>query len=478
MTPKISVILTTYNRYKKLKRAVKSVLSQTFKEWELIIVDDCSNKDAKQIQNYCKKIANKDSRISYVRRSSNFGQHTRPKNEGTKLAHSSYIAYLDDDNEYRRDHLQVLWKYMESFDVDVVYGDRWLIDETGSGKNTLGIAAEFNYGLLSQQNFIDTSDVLIKKEAIEKIGGWDESLPKFADWNLWIRMAKNGASFKHIPIIITDYYVHRGCNQFKHDSGIDPQTGRAAPTFQPDGCKIWPDTTSYGVKPKTKVAIFTLTMDRLDYTKKMYSSMMKTAGYEFDWFVVDNGSKDKTVEFLQGKAFRLATNSKNFGISKASNQALDRIKEDGPYDVIIKIDNDCQFLTNDWLKEIVDLLERNKMLIVSPRVEGLRDNPGGVPRTRYFYIGHHFLGMAPHIGGICCAADAKIYENFRWEEEDFLHGEQDYVFSKYVTGQQKILAYMENLIVEHIDTTAGQLKTYPKYEQAKTKLKTKKYKHS
>jgi glycosyltransferase involved in cell wall biosynthesis len=466
--PKISVIMTTYERPKLLKRAVKSVLNQTFEDWELIIIDDYS-KD--RTQRICERFAKKDGRIRYIRRDSNFGQHTRPKNEATRAARADLIAYLDDDNTYRRDHLQVLWKYLK--DNDVVYGDRWLIDETGRGKDAKGISMNFKPQALYQFNYIDTSDVLIRKEAIESVGGWDESLPKFADWNLWTRMAKAGLKFQRVPIIITDYYVHRGCNQFKSQTGINPRTGRPLPTFDPAGCKIWPDKTTYGERPKQRVAIFTLTMNRLGYTKRMYESMSKTAGYGFDWFVVDNGSTDGTKKWLGKKPKELIANEENVGISKGSNQALDAIG-DG-YDIIIKVDNDCLFMTGDWLVDIVDLFESQRSMVVSPRVEGLRDNPGGVPRTQYVYVGDHFLGLAPHLGGICCAAPPKAYYQFRWEEDDFLHGEQDYVFSQHAIKRGYLLCYMENLIVEHMRTTAGQEKDYPLYFEQRKSLKTTRY---
>lgn len=472
--PKISVVITTFNRLKELKKAVDSVLSQTFKDWELIIIDDCSDKDEKRLKNYLKKLSSKDSRIRHVIRSTNFGQHTRPKNEGSRMANAPYVAYLDDDNRYRRDHLQILYTYIEKWkDIDVVYGDRWLIDKTGQGKDMMGITSDFNFSRLSQQNYIDTSDVLIKKEWLEKVGGWDEELPKFADWNLWVRLAKAGAKFKRIPIIITDYCVHRGCNQFKFNSGVDPNTGLVLPTFQPDGCFIWPEKTLYGKRPELKVAVFTLTMNRLDYTKRMHKSMLKMAKYPFDWFVIDNASIDGTKEWLNGKVKVAFANSENYGISKGSNQALDLIGD--KYDIVIKVDNDCEFLTEGWLKEIVDLFNRNRKLVVSPRVEGLRDNPGGVPRQRYIYIGEHFMGTAPHLGGICCAALSEIYKDFRWEEKDFFHGEQDYVFSQYATKQGFLLAYMENIIVEHIDTTSGQEEQYPEYFKEKVSLKTMRY---
>jgi len=461
-----------------LKRAVKSVLKQTFTEWELIIVDDHSIDD--KTQKICERFVNKDSRIRYIRNRTNSGTHAFGKNQGIKVAKSELIAYLDDDNEYRKDHLQVLYKYIGS--KDIVYGDRWLKDMTGKGKDTMGITSDFNAQRLQTQNYIDTSDVLMKKSCLLEIGGWDESLPKFADWNLWVRCAKAGFTFARIPIIITDYYVHLGCNQFKHDSGIDPITRFPKPTFEPDACKIYPDRTSIGERSPLKVAIFTLTFDRLDYTKRMYKSMSEKAGYPFDWFIIDNGSKDGTKEWIkdfkytEGKKHMVRTwlfNKQNVGISKASNQALDLIGND--YDIIIKADNDCEFMTDGWLKTIVDLYERQKRIIVSPRVEGLRDSPGGVPRERFFYVGDHFLGLAPHLGGICIASPGTTYKDFRWEDDDFLHGDQDFVFSQYAISNQYMLAYMENVIVEHMDSSWGQEKKYPEYTARRKDLKLTKY---
>ena len=466
--PLVSVILTTYQRPYRLKKAVKSIIKQTFQDWELIIVDDYSND--KKTKKICEKFVSKDSRIRYIGRSSNFGQHTRPKNEGTKVAQANLIAYLDDDNEYRRDHLQVLYKYLG--ENDIVYGDRWIIDDTGKHEPSLGISENFDAGLLSKTNYIDTADVLIRKECIEAVGGWDEELPKFADWNLWLRLAKAGFRFQRVPVIITDYHVHEGCNQFKSRSERDPMTGYILPTFSPDNCKIWPDKTLYGTRPELKVAVFTLTMNRLSYTKQMYKSMKEKAGYPFKWVVVDNGSTDGTQEWLGGKA-RTLFNKKNVGISKGSNQALDLIGNE--FNIIIKSDNDCLFLTNNWLKEIVDLYEKQRQFVVSPRVEGLRDTPGGVPRTQYMYVGKHFLGLAPHLGGICCVASAKIYKDFRWNEDDFLHGDQDYIFSQYAVKNGYMLAYLENMIVEHQEGVDSQIKKYPKYFEARKKQKITRY---
>lgn len=467
--------MTTYQRPKSLRKAITSVLKQTFEDWELIIVDDYSN-DGKTKQ-LCEDFVNKDSRIHYLELQFNSGTHARGKNEGFKIAKGNLIAYLDDDNQYRRDHLQTLFKYLG--ENDAVYGDRMLIDATGyvkklfgKEKRTPGVRADWNAQLLSKQNYIDTSDILLRKELLEEVGGWDESLPKFADWNLWVRLAKAGFRFKRVPIIITDYYVHEGCNSFKHVQKRDPETGREMPTFDPDDCTIWPVKTIFGEAKPLKVGIFTLTMNRLDYTKKMYKSMKSMAQYPFDWFVVDNGSNDGTKEWVKDKA-TLIDNPKNVGISKGSNQALDAIGED--YDVIIKVDNDCEFLTDNWLSDIVDIYTKQRGLVLSPRVEGLKDNPGGVPRTSYSYVGDHFIGLVPHIGGISVASYKSAYKGFRWPDEDFLHGQQDYVFSQTALRRGFTLAYLENHIVEHMYGTEGQEKRDPEYFKNRKELKTTKY---
>jgi len=477
--PLISVVLTTFQRHKRLHKAIKSVSKQFFEDWELIIIDDCSDDEGKT-RKVMEKWAKKDSRIKLMFRDENFGQHVRPKNEATKAAQADLIAYLDDDNQYRRDHLQVLYKYMG--DNDVVYGDRMLVNETNIGpkKGAMGARSDWDLQKLSQQNYIDTGDVLIKKECIEAINGWDESLEKFGDWNLWVRLGKAGYKFQHVPLVISDYYVHVGCNSFKEYKDINPLTGKEYPTFEPEACKIITENESYGKRAPLKVAIFTLTMDRLDYTKVMSSSMYDTAGYDFDWFVVDNGSKDGTAEWLRDDPRftegKLKINEKNVGISEGSNQALDMMGDD--YDLVMKVDNDCEFITENWLKDLVEVFEGQRMAVISPRVEGLRDSPGGVPRTRYIYIGEDVFGMAPHLGGISVIAPAELYKKFRWETEDFLHGEQDYTFSQYAISQGYVLLYSESHMVEHMYGTEGQEKRDPDYWHKRKEEKITKYEKS
>lgn len=461
--PTISVVLTTHEGYEKyLERAIESVLNQSYKDFELIVVKDGGTK-SKIAAEYEKK----DARVRYLHQKENFGQHPRPKNIGTLAAKGEYIAYLDADNLYRKDHLAALHREIVKTGVDVVYGDRMIVEEK-TGKKVPGVKSEFNLGLLSKQNYIDTSDVLCKKSAIDAVGGWDESLMYFADWNLWVRMAKNLASFKHLPLTITDYTYHGENNVLKARDGIN---------FDVQGCKLWPDKTSYGPRPKLKVAVYTMTMNRLRYTQETFISMREKTKYPFVHFVLDQGSTDKTWTWLMDNEKKMNlkcfTEGKNLGISAGSNYLVGKIVNYSkdwvcppelpgastippkPYDIIIKVDNDCDFLTDGWLEAVVDVYERTRGVVVSPYVEGLIDHPGGSPRVRDGYINDHYIGVVEHLGGIFSAAPAKAYETFRWKEDDFLHGFQDAIFSQEMKKQGLVLCYLENVRVEHLFPTSA-----------------------
>lgn len=485
MKPDISVVISTHERVKKLKRAIQSVFDQTFDNWEIVIVDDASD-DKGKTQRYCEKIIGKYAdKIQYIRLETNHGNHGKPKNVGIKHARADWIAFLDDDNDYLKDHLQALWVEAKKHpQIDLLYGDRWVIDESGQNEKRKGISSDFDPVRLAQQNFIDTSDVLVKKEVLMEVNGWDEELPKFADWNLWVRLAKARKVFGHVPKLITNYRMHERMNQIKKRAeegkpgGFNPQTGLILPTFDPSDVEIEANQATFKKRPPLKVAFYTLTYDRLEYTKQMFETLSENAGYKYDHFVVDNGSSDETPEWLKENKKKynikeLILNEKNVGISKGSNQALDVIGDD--YDIIIKIDNDCRVESEDVLATLVDVFKRSRDIILSPTVEGLIDSPGGVPRVRHIYIGNRLLGLTTHLGGIFVAAHKSAYKDFRWEENDFLHGMQDAIFSQSCAKRGFALAYYEDLRVEHIDSTDGQKKKYEAYFERRKKEKITKY---
>ena len=113
--PGVSIIIPTYNRGNLLQGAISSILNQTYKNWELIIVDDRSTDNTKElVRNYMKK----DKRIKYV-----VNEHKKgpggARNQGIEIAKGEYIAFLDSDDEWFKHHLKDSVKVLENEPVDV-----------------------------------------------------------------------------------------------------------------------------------------------------------------------------------------------------------------------------------------------------------------------------------------------------------------------------------------------------------------------
>jgi len=116
--PKVSIVISTYNRHELLPRALKSIEKQTFRDFEVIIVDDGSNPPVK----VNKEDYNFPIRLFRLRKNSGF--HAKPKNYAISRSRAKYICYLDDDDEFKPDHIQVLVEAIESGDYDFAYGKR------------------------------------------------------------------------------------------------------------------------------------------------------------------------------------------------------------------------------------------------------------------------------------------------------------------------------------------------------------------
>lgn len=468
MSARVSVIISTYNRKDLLKKAIRSVLDQSFPDFDLIVVDDCSpNTDAVE------KLVNSfgDPRVRFVRTDKNYGHDGHPKNVGIAMATGEYVAFLDDDDVFRRDALKILLTYAIESKMDVVYGD-YLID----GKP--GWSIDFSVSHLSQMNFIAMDVALVRREALLKVGGFDEDVPKFKDWNLWLRLQKSGANFLHIPIIVSEVSMQKESVSDRFKAEVD-EGGRVKPTyFNPADCLIYPENTSLGTQKPLKVAVYTLTMNRLEYTKRMYQSIDERAGYPFDWYVIDQGSTDGTQEWLKKltrdrgveagvRTFRYRLYEKNVGLAKGWNAIVDFIKSSGDYDIIIKVDNDAEMLSADWLKAMVGVFERNRKLILSPYVEGLDSTPGGVLRQRasgdspYMLINDRVLGLVPNIGGIVFATPIEAWDDYKFDE--LYEGNKDLLFCQHARRKGYGCFYMEELRVWHIDGTKGQHEKYPEY---------------
>lgn len=185
----ISVVIPTYNRAKTLPRAINSVLNQTYKNLELIIVDDASTDGTEEI---IKEF--KDSRIRFIKNEVNKGG-SAARNIGINEAKGEFVAFQDSDDEWHLRKLEIQMEAMKvsSPNVGVVYCGLIRIQE---GKSSYFPPKYFRnkdgniVDTLKKQNIIGTQSALIKKSCFEKSGNFDETFPRLQDWELFIRIAK------------------------------------------------------------------------------------------------------------------------------------------------------------------------------------------------------------------------------------------------------------------------------------------------
>lgn len=225
--PKVSVVISTYNRPAMLDKALESVHAQTFDDFEVIVVDDCSpDKEVMHalLEGWYNKFEKRGVDLIAMRLGENSGYQCMPKNKGIEQARGDYIAYLDDDNSWRPNHLEVCVAAIEAdFSTDMVYSrlsyhaDPALVEKY---KVPVGDAdgVEWNPQMLGLRNYIDTSTILHSKGAFWRLVrdtgyGWDESLRRFGDWNFVWRWAVNGLTAKLADHVTVDYNWHEGCMQ-------------------------------------------------------------------------------------------------------------------------------------------------------------------------------------------------------------------------------------------------------------------------
>ena len=212
--PKVSVILTTYNRPQFLQRAIDSVLAQTLKDIELIIIDDCS--DIPPTFSF----PDGEDRIVPIRMPWNTGFWIRPRNVGIMMARSPYLAFLDDDNVYLPDHLEKLYNAINNSEFDMVYGDREYKSLDPNETKFMGkMSYDFDIEKLKKGNYIDISDVMISMQMMNKIGFFDINWNRKADWLFVYRVGERGGKVKHVKEVITEYWWHSDNIGQKHPLG-------------------------------------------------------------------------------------------------------------------------------------------------------------------------------------------------------------------------------------------------------------------
>lgn len=358
--PLVTVLMAVYNGGRYLKSSIESVLNQTFRDFEFLIINDCSTDDSeKMIESF------NDERIVIYHNEKNLGQ-TKSLNIGLKLARGKYIARMDADDMAFPRWLEKLVAYLKKNTVHAVIGAAAVvIDNTGRKKEIRRAPIDL-HDIIFRVFFappINHVSVLMNKDVILNMGGYDEEFKITQDYELWSSLIREGYSIISVPDVLVSYRVHsqsfgfreadkRGLREksetifrnitsmtnlsLRYDAAIElckffyntheltqEQFERAENNFSliykniKDRFKMPHDIIINGIKtqmlkPYCKLAIFEVQNNRIEIARKIALEYCKKYGYHIMplgiYLATYTGYRlSKQIPFIYGKGLEMST---------------------------------------------------------------------------------------------------------------------------------------------------------------------------
>lgn len=209
----ISIVMPAYNCEKYIKDAIKSVMNQTYKNWELIVLDDGSKDNTVNIIN---GLAAQDKRIKFYQNEKNQGV-SATRNRGVSLAQGEWIAFLDSDDMWKKEKLTKQMILKNKVNAEFVFTGSSYINEMGSSyKGIFEVPIQVDYKKLRTHNVISCSSVLVKKKFFQNIKMEKDDMHE--DYAVWLRILKQGVTAYAVNEPLLIYRISRNSksgNKFK-----------------------------------------------------------------------------------------------------------------------------------------------------------------------------------------------------------------------------------------------------------------------
>ena len=214
--PKVSIVLPTYNGEKYIRESIDSIINQTFTDWELIIVNDCSTDNT---QNIIDLYVEMDSRISAIKNDIN-QKLPESLNIGFRNSKGEYLAWTSDDNMYFPEALEVMSCYLnENLGCPMVCSDMIVINHKGE---KVGDYVKYNDENIFLNNCVGAS-FMYRKTVLKDVGEYDTSRFLVEDYDYWLRIIFRYGKLGYINRPLYAYRVHEGSLTEKRKQDIHNQ---------------------------------------------------------------------------------------------------------------------------------------------------------------------------------------------------------------------------------------------------------------
>ena len=357
----VSIILPVYNREKTILSALESVVCQSYKKWELIVVDDGS------VDGTANVIASvHDDRIHYIKSAVNRGA-SHARNTGLNNAKGSKICYLDSDNTMHEDYLLIMTHKMnESEGCKLAYCAQRRFKCGEEISEIYILFSEFQRARLENHNYIDCGVLMHDRSLLDKIGFFNEEMRRLVDWEYFLRLTEDHTPLT-VPCILSNYYFHKSDNQISNNEDIRISTShidtylRSKPASRyirsPLVEKMYfpHSKTKTGIRRKVSIVIPNYRI--VEYLDICLSSIREfSKNHDFEIVIVDNNSGIHTRSYLgaiKDSFVKTCLNTRNYGFTHAVNQGIGLAEKER--DIII-LNNDT-FVCDGWLEGMQKVFE-------------------------------------------------------------------------------------------------------------------------
>ncbi|WP_205677298.1 glycosyltransferase [Aquibacillus halophilus] len=208
------MIIPTYNREKTIKRSIESVLNQTYRNIEVIVIDDCSKDNTQAIISELD-----DKRILYFKNKENLGA-CASRNYGIEMSQGEYIAFQDSDDEWLPEKLELQINYLKEENCDVVF-----CSMTRSFSENQELYPPYKpdndksyYKQLLLENCISTQTVLGKRNVFKTMK-FDTGMPRFQDWELMLRLSRH-YNLRFLDRVLVNSYIQENSISVNSDAAV------------------------------------------------------------------------------------------------------------------------------------------------------------------------------------------------------------------------------------------------------------------
>jgi len=430
VAPLLSVIMPVYDPpLEYLNRAIASVCSQVYGNWELCIADDASSNG--EVRSALLKWAATDARIKVLYREVN-GNISAATNSAASLAAGSHLVFLDQDDELTPDALGEIALYIAGNpDTDILYSDDDKIDTDGR-RFAPQFKPDWSPELLLSYMYFSHVFVL-SRVLFAEVGGTRLGFEGSQDYDLALRASEKASHVGHIPLVLYHWRVLPGstaasgaAKPASFEAGrravqeaLD-RRGMRATAYQPE----WAVKASVGIfshkfpdKNPPKVTIVIPTKDQVKILKRCLDSILgKTVYPNYEILIVDNDSVEPKTRSYLGKVsvkpnvrvMRISNPDGRFNYAYINNQAA----ASSGAEYLLFLNNDTEVLKKEWLGQLVGYGQMPGVGAVGARLlypDKKVQHAGVLLKFYHGLAGHAFKGVSEHETGYLCFA--KVLRN-------------------------------------------------------------------